>query len=502
MRFILRFFERNDALWVSDWLTPVWLIGVGVAVGLIALAIIFFVAKLLSGIPLLGGLFENKKARWTACTIMSLVLLGISLWVFKSAGLNSLVFESPAVGFWFRSFTLNANKVILGLLLLVPACVGCSLLLIALVSKRTIAELTTTLQEGVMQHVTMLLIGFALFGVIATVVVEDPGKILASIKRLPYAGTTVNQHKISPLTLGQADTGQSVIKTNIAGSELVEIIYSSDEPLEILVHYLPDNQLGNSFRISAGEPYRWKKGADALNPIPDETISSFVIHNLGANQANLEIKISTAPEFPESSTVIYTSISVVLLVLFYILHSSLMPRLSAVALATAKSEIAQPLFRILIALGMFLIVMFIWIPYNTFGEDIKMLKDSGLPLILVLGIIQAIWAASMSVSEEVEGRTALTVLSKPIGRRDFILGKFLGIGWSVALLYLILGTTFLVVVSYKMVFDASDSASMTATWQECHFEMICTVPGLLLAFMETIILASVCVCACVMYVCM
>ena len=33
---------------------------------------------------------------------------------------------------------------------------------------------------------------------------------------------------------------------------------------------------------------------------------------------------------------------------------------------------------IIMLLGIFLLVLFIWIPYNTFGEDIKMLKDSGL----------------------------------------------------------------------------------------------------------------------------
>ncbi len=36
-------------------------------------------------------------------------------------------------------------------------------------------------------------------------------------------------------------------------------------------------------------------------------------------------------------------------------------------------------------------------------------------------------AASISVSEEIEGRTAVTVMSKPINRRSFLLGKFFGV---------------------------------------------------------------------------
>ena len=88
-----------------------------------------------------------------------------------------------------------------------------------------------------------------------------------------------------------------------------------------------------------------------------------------------------------------------------------------------------------------MLLLFLYLPYNTFGEDIKMLKDSALTLIMIMGIIQGVWAASNSVSEEIEGRTALTVLSKPIGRRQFLFGKLAGILWTVLLLFLILGVT-------------------------------------------------------------
>ena len=36
------------------------------------------------------------------------------------------------------------------------------------------------------------------------------------------------------------------------------------------------------------------------------------------------------------------------------------------------------------AVGIFLIVIFVFVPYFTLGSDIKMLKDAGLNLILVL----------------------------------------------------------------------------------------------------------------------
>ena len=138
-----------------------------------------------------------------------------------------------------------------------------------------------------------------------------------------------------------------------------------------------------------------------------------------------------------------------------------------------------------------MLLAFIFIPYNTFGEDVKMLKDSGLTMIMVLSMIVAVWSASVSVSEEVEGRTALTVLSKPVKRRQFILGKFLGVLGPVVVLFVVLGFLFLITVSYKVVYDSREVAKSEPTWQLCYLEMIRTVPGLVLAFLETVVLAAI-----------
>ena len=133
-----------------------------------------------------------------------------------------------------------------------------------------------------------------------------------------------------------------------------------------------------------------------------------------------------------------------------------------------------------------------YVPYNTFGEDIKMLKETGLTLILVLSLVVALWSAATSIFEEVEGKTALTLLSKPVTRRQFILGKYLGIVWPVAVMFIVLGLVFLVTISCKVVHDSRENlAADELTWQLCHWEMVRTVPGLLLKFMETLVLAAI-----------
>ena len=108
------------------------------------------------------------------------------------------------------------------------------------------------------------------------------------------------------------------------------------------------------------------------------------------------------------------------------------------------------------------------------------------------------WAASTSVADEVEGKTALTVLSKPVSRRDFILGKFVGIAWSVGLMVVIFGVLLLVTVAYKPIYDYREGGyeinhqqmNNDPTWHDCHREMVQTVPGIVLVYLETLVIAA------------
>jgi ABC-type transport system involved in multi-copper enzyme maturation permease subunit len=170
----------------------------------------------------------------------------------------------------------------------------------------------------------------------------------------------------------------------------------------------------------------------------------------------------------------------------------LVPKVAAIAGATAKEAMSQPLFYLLLAIGGFsLVFLFPYLPYFTFGEDIKMVKEMGLTVVMLLSVFLAVWTASASIAEEIEGRTALTLLSKPIGRREFILGKFLGVLGPVIILAIILGALFLCSVSFKVVYDARESALPEPTRVECAAAMIQIAPGLALALMETVVLTSI-----------
>ena len=179
------------------------------------------------------------------------------------------------------------------------------------------------------------------------------------------------------------------------------------------------------------------------------------------------------------------------LVGWILLIKAFQPKISAVALTTAKEALLQPLFFLLLGVGLFLLVLFQYLPYNTFGEDVKVVKDNSLTLIMVLGILLALWTASVSISDEIEGRTAVTLLSKPISRRHFVFGKLWGIVIPVAIFFIILGTVFLWLLAYKIGYDARENASAPPDDLTRLQETVQVIPGLVLAFMEAVVFTAI-----------
>jgi ABC-type transport system involved in multi-copper enzyme maturation permease subunit len=356
---------------------------------------------------------------------------------------------------------------------------------LALVSRRAAYEAYVAVREGPLRPVFWTVAAFAAFGILGSPVALNKGAILASLWRLPLAGSTVQGFTIS-------ESGdEQTIRVGFRRAELKELVLESDVSLSVAAQPFEEVEAGSTFEVTGGTPYRWIRAASTGEPFADDVVSELFVRNPTGSPAELTVQVVTQVAHPEAGTILVTAVSILVVFGLFFLQQLAFPKLAAVATATAKSEISQPLFLINMLIGVFLLALFIWIPYNTFGEDIKMLKDSGMTTIMVLAIITALWAASTSVAEEIEGRTALTVLSKPIGRRQFILGKYSGICWTVAIMFIVLGAVFLVTVAYKPVYDAREAAKVDPTWQECHLAVVRTVPGLVLAFMETIVLASI-----------
>ena len=143
-----------------------------------------------------------------------------------------------------------------------------------------------------------------------------------------------------------------------------------------------------------------------------------------------------------------------LLVLIFWIMLKLWPKGGAVALAAFQEGVRQPMFWLLAGAALLLMLVSVYLPFFTFGEDYKMVKELCFALTMLCrrGIF-AVIAASISVSEEIEGRTAVTVMSKPISRRQFLLGKFGGLLLASLLMTILLGWFLVWIVVYKSYYD-------------------------------------------------
>lgn len=167
-----------------------------------------------------------------------------------------------------------------------------------------------------------------------------------------------------------------------------------------------------------------------------------------------------------------------------------MTRAGIIARATTKEAVRQPLFSLLMAIALITLVMNTFLPFFSFGEDFKMLMDCGLATILICGLLLAVWTSSTSIADEIEGKTAMTLLSKPINRRQFIVGKYVGIMVAVFWLLVPVMVCFLGLIYYKVGYDFRETA---APDPETAYKILVTfkaVPGLILIFCEISVLAA------------
>ncbi|HWQ92662.1 MAG TPA: hypothetical protein VN673_13390 [Clostridia bacterium] len=114
--------------------------------------------------------------------------------------------------------------------------------------------------------------------------------------------------------------------------------------------------------------------------------------------------------------------------------------------------VRQPVFLLLMTSSS-LFSIFLATPfYFAFGDEPKLVKNSTLAVMLLAGLLGAVLTASASVAREIRGGTVLAVLSKPVGRAQFLLAKYAGLIAALTVLtYVNLVATLL---ASRMAFDA------------------------------------------------
>ena len=123
--------------------------------------------------------------------------------------------------------------------------------------------------------------------------------------------------------------------------------------------------------------------------------------------------------------------------------------------------VRQPVMLLLMSASASFTVFLASVPYFGFGDDPKLVKDSALAIMFVSGLFAAVISASASLAHEIRTGTALAVLSKPVGRAQFLIAKFIGLAGALTLVtYVNLLATLL---ASRMAFDAYGDADLIGT---------------------------------------
>ena len=118
-------------------------------------------------------------------------------------------------------------------------------------------------------------------------------------------------------------------------------------------------------------------------------------------------------------------------------------KLLALTRNTLLECIRQPVTLVASVIGFLLI--FLSIPFSgfTMEDDQRMFIDIGLSTLFMCGVILSAFLATGVVSKEIENKTVLTVVSKPVPRPLFVVGKFLGVACVLMMVALWLGLIFM-----------------------------------------------------------
>ncbi|MDD4891004.1 MAG: ABC transporter permease subunit [Phycisphaerae bacterium] len=172
-------------------------------------------------------------------------------------------------------------------------------------------------------------------------------------------------------------------------------------------------------------------------------------------------------------------------------------KVTAIADNTFREGVRQPVYLLVLVLVAALLVTHFFLPYFTLGQDILMFKDVCLAYILMGLLVTALLLASKVVDEEIENKTTLTLMSKPVRRWELILGKFVGVMYAVTLMLAILAALMVLLTYLRAPEDISthmdpfdeEQISRVAGARKLH--VLSLLPAFVLIWLQIAVMASI-----------
>lgn len=123
-------------------------------------------------------------------------------------------------------------------------------------------------------------------------------------------------------------------------------------------------------------------------------------------------------------------------------------RVVAIARNTFREAVRDRVLYNLVLFVLLLSVGAVFLGAASASQDAKIIVDFGLSAMLLFGAFIAIFVGVGLVWKEIERRTLYAIFAKPVGRGEFILGKYLGLCVTLALNVAVMGAGVTLVLLY------------------------------------------------------
>lgn len=108
-------------------------------------------------------------------------------------------------------------------------------------------------------------------------------------------------------------------------------------------------------------------------------------------------------------------------------HKIYIGALRPLAAATYGEITRRPVYSILLLSFAVAVFFSKLLALFSFQQEMNLVREMGMATITFWSFVIIVITSGVVVTQELEDRTAVTLLSKPVRRRDFLLGKFLGL---------------------------------------------------------------------------
>jgi ABC-type transport system involved in multi-copper enzyme maturation permease subunit len=138
-----------------------------------------------------------------------------------------------------------------------------------------------------------------------------------------------------------------------------------------------------------------------------------------------------------------------------------MTRIAALALNTFREAVRNKILYLLLLFAVLLLGGTYWFSQGALHEQLRVIRDVGLGGIEVFGVLIAIFIGVNLVYKELDRKTVFALIPKPIHRYEFILGKYIGMLITLAVLMAIMSATLFTVLNLGVFYFGGDNDNAT-----------------------------------------